>query len=261
MTIREYLDNPMGKGDSSLPNRKAMIQVLEQKYLELDRKKGKLIKMKCYREPLRDVYYFHLIIPSETDRDNTYDVVFRFYDSEKKHYKDLSISGFDVQMFTNTPSFAYTFAHTYKQNGLLIASLGKKLSRRMIQDPATVRNRFGIVNFDKYLYFGARYIVDSKRMNRIALESVTIPYNSVTFGNKIRSLDQIMKEYDVAAKKLRVEKARVTVGERPKKQSTSPLSDAGIYGNRKKRLTTKKTVKTPKTPSKPKKPIRHTGKK
>ena len=45
MTLKEYLTNPLGKGDASLPGGKLIIQNLERKYIELDEKKGNQIKL------------------------------------------------------------------------------------------------------------------------------------------------------------------------------------------------------------------------
>lgn len=39
MNIREYVENPMGKGDSSIPNRKELIEYLNLKYEKLIQKK------------------------------------------------------------------------------------------------------------------------------------------------------------------------------------------------------------------------------
>lgn len=251
MTIREYLENPMGKGDSSIPNRAALIASLNEKYLSLDRRKGKDIKMTIYRVPLKNEYYFHLIIPSETERDNTYDVVFRFFDPENAHNRELTISGFDIQVFTNTPSFAYTFAYVYRQSGLLIEWLSKKLGKKPVTQQAVVRNKFGLINFDKYLYFGAKYILESKHMNRIAIESTSIPMNRAGFERKIRSLEQIMREYDTAKSKLRTEKRHVKKSTRTKVSGTTMSGDAGLYNRNNKKPTppmkASKSVKHPKT--------------
>lgn len=204
MNIREYVDNPMGKGDSSIPNRKQLIESLDIKYRGLIRNKGNNIKMSIYKTGNRtDDIYFHLIIPSETERTNTYDVVFKFSDTKREHRKSLSISEYDVFVFSNSPSFAYTFAYVYAKNNLFISELSDKLGKEFFKKAPDVRNRFGIVTYEKYVYFGARFILDSKRMNRAFCDMIARPYHKDQFSVRIRKLETIMAEYSKAEKSLR----------------------------------------------------------
>lgn len=203
MNIREYLDNPMGKGDSSIPNRQSLILSLSAKYDTLIDNKEKEIQMKIYRNGIKGDYYFHLIIPSETKRKNTYDVVFEFRDPNKEHVKDLSLGNYEIRVFSNTPSFAYTFANVYDKEGLIIDFLKPKLGKKIFQLRPEVRNRYGIVNYDKYLYFGARYIIESKMLNKAFLDMRSHNDNNLRFRSNIRTLNDIMEEYKLAEQELR----------------------------------------------------------
>ena len=252
MNIREYVDNPMGKGDSSIPNRKQLVDSLNIKYEELIRKKGNKIKMTTYKDKLRDVYYFHLVIPSESDRNNSYDVVFRFSDESKKYHKELSISNYDVSVFSNSPSFAYTFAYVYAKHGLFIEWLSKKLGEEFITKEPEIRNRFGIINYEKYVYFGARYILDSKRLNRALLDMSARVYTRLVLGKEIRNLTTIMKEYHNADAELRrkkkKQKAKGESSGRPSGRSKSVQSKASksvsVKTSREKIQPKKKVIKT-----------------
>lgn len=207
MNIREYVDNPMGKGDSSIPNRKELIDSLEVKYQRLIREKGNKIEMKAYRARNKtDDVYFHLIIPSESGRGNSYDVVFKFSDTKREHYNELSISKYDVSVFSNSPSFAYTFAYVYEKNGLFISQFKQKLGKEFFRNAPEVRNRFGIINYEKYVYFGARFILDSKRLNRAFLDMIARPYSADLLLKNVRKLDVIMAEYRKAETKLKKKK-------------------------------------------------------
>lgn len=209
MNIREYVENPMGKGDSSIPNRKELIESLNLKYEKLIREKDKDLKMVIYRDLKNDEYYFHLTIPSESERSNSYDVVFLFYDDkEHSHHGELSIANYNVKVFSNSPSFAYTFAYVYADNGLMIDSLRSKLGKEFFKKAPEVRNRFGIINYEKYIYFGAKYILDSKRLNRAFADMGARPYVGTSFNHNIRTLETIMKEYHNAEAQLRRKKKR-----------------------------------------------------
>lgn len=252
MNIREYVDNPMGKGDSSIPNRKQLVESLNLKYENLIRNKGNKIKMTAYRDKLKDVYYFHLIIPSESERDNSYDVVFQFSDESKQHHHELSISNYDVKVFSNSPSFAYTFSYVYAKHGLLIDWLSSKLGKEFITKEPVVRNRFGIINYEKYVYFGARYILDSKRLNRGLLDMMAKPYTKLVLGNEIRRLSDIMKEYHNAEAKLRRKRKKLKENDIPdgrpegrsKKVQPKPTKSTTVKSSKEKIQPKRKTVKT-----------------
>lgn len=208
MTIQEYIDNPMGKGDAALSkNRILMLNTLNQKYEILTSKKK--IKMKCYRAGKK--YYIHLIIPSETERNNTYDVVFEFSDDKKEWSKLLSIRNYSVRVFANSPSFAYTFAYVYKKHDLLINSLVKKLGKEFVKIAPDVRNRYQIVSYEKYVFFGAKYIVDSGILNRAKIDSQAIAVLGGFPASKVRSLEEIMDEYDKEYNKLRKDRNKEKV--------------------------------------------------
>lgn len=259
MTLSEYLDNPMGKGDASLPNKTMVIQTLSSKYNKLMEQKGDNIKLTMYRQGLTGEYYAHLIIPSETERDNTYDVVFRFFDSNKEHTKDLSIRKYDVQMFTNTPSFAYTFFYVYRQYGLLIPLFDGKFGKEFLTMAPTIRNRFEVVNFDKYLYFGARYLLDSKWfLNRAYLDTHCVKLNQKKLVASVRSLKTIMSEYNTAHSKLQQQKKYAKVASKRKTTTMTPGVDVGV----KRPVTSKESTKARIKPKrKPVKPVRKVSKK
>ena len=226
MYLQQFLDNPIGKGDASIPNKSLLLGALAakyDKYTDGSTGRNKTIEMKVYRNAGSDTYYFWLILPTETERDNSYDVVFKFHDPEKQHRRDLSIAKYDFQVFANTPSFAYTFSYVYNKNGLLIPELSSKLGRRFYSDSPDVRNRNQNLMYDKYVYFAARYIIESKKMNRVTLEAIAKVYDKKYLVSHIRTLDTIMDEYRKAEEKLKKkQKAEKTHKPSLKKTSSSP---------------------------------------
>lgn len=200
MTLRDFLSNPAGKGDSSL-GRAAIISTLNAKYDELV--KNKRIKCKIYRKlGGSSDYFIHLIIPTETERDNTYDVVFHLYNNKKEN-PTAQVRDYNVKFFTNTPSFAYTFLYVYYQNGLFEESLKNKFDATFLKQAPVERNQFNVVNYDKYLYFGAKYVVESHLLSEGSLNLRSISYSSELFNRSIRTFDQIMNEYRKAENKLK----------------------------------------------------------
>lgn len=227
MTIKEYIENPMGKGDAVLgQNRQVIVSTLKEKYETLTNHKE--IKMKCYTAALAvpTKYYIHLTIPSETERENTYDVIFEFTKDKNKPMKD-----WDVKVFSNSPSFAYTFAYVYLHHDLMIKSLGKKLGKEFIKIEPNTRNKFKVVSYEKYVFFGAMFIIDSKILNEEAFRKKSVQYSTTIYPGKVRTLQEIMKEYDAAKGKLERKKRqeRKAIDAKEKKETRKPQKvESGI---------------------------------
>lgn len=221
MTIQEYLDNPMGKGDASIINRKIIQESMMSKFHKYVNKKGKLIKMRSYVTAGGE-YYIHLILPSETDRDNTYDIAFRFYDPDKKFIASKSVRDYQVQMFSNDPSFAYTFAYVYHENGLMVRGLEERIGKEFISKKPVVRNSHQIVNYEKYLFFGAKYLLENNFLNRVYLTTHATTFLQVAFVKSIRPLSTIMTEYHKAERQLSKEKKYAKAQETKEKSRKEP---------------------------------------
>lgn len=210
MTFKEFIDNPVGKGDTSI-NVSLITNSLLIKYnnsYSSDKKDKKVIEMKVFHQPVKDIYWIWLVIPSETGRGNSYDVVYKFINPKSTDRTSLSISKFDIQVFANSPSFAYTYSYVYNQKSLLVPELSSKLGKTFMNKAPDTRNRNQIVLFDKYIYFGAKYIMDTKVLNRAVADVKAKKFDEKLIIPRIRTLDTIMKEYHQAEEKNRGEKLR-----------------------------------------------------
>lgn len=229
MTLKDFLTNPSGKGDTAL-NTKAIASILDSKYSKLLEKKERLIKCTIYKVLTKEVYYIHLVIPTETERDNTYDVVIQLSDLEGAHKHETSIVNYDAKFFSNAPSFAYTYAKVYRDNELLIQSLQNKFDKQQLTGNPDMRNRYGIVGYDKYLYFGVKYIMESKMLSKLTIGYRSIRYSAAVFVPQIRSIDKIMQEYHRAEQKLKKSKDKSGSDKQQKERTNRSLQgDAGIY--------------------------------
>lgn len=230
MLLREFLDNPVGKGDAAI-NVSVIKQALSNKYDKYI-KSNKKVEMKVFRQPLKDVYWVWLIMPSETERSNTYDVVFAFSNPKPTDRFTSALGKFDIQIFANVPSFAYTHAYVYNQHGLLINSLSSKLGKTFISKAPDTRNRNQVLLFDKYVYFGARYIMDSMVLNRAVADARSSKYDEKNFNSKIRTLETIMEEYRVAENKLKKKSDNNEKKRRETRQSNDKGNVNRINGNK-----------------------------
>lgn len=208
MTLNEFLDNPIGKGDASVNTAviKSALDVKYRSYTDASTGKKKIINLKIYRQPMKDIYWIVMTIPSETERTNSYDVVYKFINPKPMNRTSLSISKFDIQIFANSPSFAYTYSYVYNKHGLLIPELSSKLGRKFTSTAPDTRNRNQIILYDKYVYFGARYILDSKVLNRMVADAKSSPYDEKYLQSHIRTLNNIMDDYRIAEEKLKGKK-------------------------------------------------------
>ena len=132
---------------------------------------------------------------------------------------------------------------------MFIDSLSNKYEKEILSLDPKVRNRYGIVNYDKYVYFGAKFIMESRLLTKASLNLRSITYSKTVFNARIRSLGTIMNEYHKAEKKLKNKKEttkKTTHSTQPKIKTTGGIKTA-------------KTVK-PKTPKQPKAKVSKTVK-
>lgn len=223
MTIQEYIDNPMGKGDASVINRKIIKESMISNFHRYEEKKGKQVKSHPF-VTVNGEYYFLLVLPTETERDNSYDVVFHFFDREKKFLSSKSIKDYDVKMFSNDPSFGYTFAYVYNKNGMMVESLIPKLGKKFVTSPPKTRNKFEVVNYNKYIFYGAMILLERKYLTRLYLTSHATTYSSKLLVSKVRTLETIMNQYHIAERNLMREKRYVKHEEKRAKQKEKARS-------------------------------------
>jgi len=239
MILKDFLENPAGKGDSSMTNRAMLRSMLDSKYDKLVQ--NKQIKHTIYRMLNQDTYFVHPVIPTETERDNSYDVVFKFTGTVDTK-SDISLNNYNVRMFCNAPSFAYTFARVYIKEDLMVPELIEKFPKEITQFDPEVRNRYGIVNYDKYLYFGAKYVVESRMLSKTTINIRSVSYSDLVFKQRVRSFDKIMNEYRRAKNKLTENKKA------EKKNINKPTRSTDATGKvEKKTGKSRKTVATAKT--------------
>lgn len=230
MTLSEFIKNPVGKGDASV-NIRLITEALNAKYMTWITRERNNIEVKVYTG--KDFYLVKLITPTETDRGNTTDVVFKFTDTKKEHTKDRSVEKYDIQLFSNSHSFVYTYAYVYNKNKLVIQELKGKLPSRCFTDAPKVRNRNELVLFDKYIYFAAKFLLSNDQLSKeiLGLKSRQIS-NKQLFLSKVRSFKQIEEEYNKAEQIRRANKKRRQLEEKElaKVKSTKPSDDIRIIG-------------------------------
>lgn len=203
MDIRQYLDNPMGKG-AIIQGKQLIIDDLDKRFEKLNT--DKKIESDVYKDG--NNYIFHIKLPSESERDNTYDVVIEFSPVDKTSLSDESIINYNVKFFSNCPSFIFTYAYAYNDKNLFIDFLSKKLDEQVLKNAPVVKNPMNIVNFEKSIYFACKYLVEEKNLNKNYLKSFVQRFKKKDFIHSIRTQAQIMEEIKKAKLLLNDEKEK-----------------------------------------------------
>lgn len=113
-----------------------------------------------------DVFYYHIIVPSESQKTKylgnySYDVVIRFFAENPAVKAMQSLGQYYVQFYSNCPSFMFTYAYIYKQEGYLIEALYDKLDPDYINVPPTKTNPSMKKCYDKSIYMATRFLLEN----------------------------------------------------------------------------------------------------
>lgn len=152
MTFDKYIDNP--SGGSVFTNRNMYKDMYKKKFNSVLLREQGNIKYTLYTgNDSTDSHYVYLKIPSEVVPDFYYDVVIRFYTKSNSHKNEATLRRYSVQFYSNDPAFVYTFAHSFKKNGLFIDDLSPKMLTGALKTKAKVRNPKDDVWYVKSLFF------------------------------------------------------------------------------------------------------------
>ena len=156
-TLTEFVVSPFGNRDV-------------QKYDEYESKYKEFIlsnRIRVYGMCIVEgSYYFHIKVPSEskTSKDGKYeyDVVIRFFTENTDISKEGHLRNYNIQFFSNSPSFIYKYAYLYKKEGYLINALYNKLDPSYFNTPPEKSNPDMKLSYDKSIYFACRYLSDKQ---------------------------------------------------------------------------------------------------
>jgi hypothetical protein len=208
MSIRQYVDNPSGKGSAFLAKRATIKQGMNMTFIKLLQKHRQQFFAVPYIYPNGDVL-FHVKVPSEEYATNkiVYDVLFRLYADNNNRY-----SMRNMRVFSNSPSFLYTYAYVYYHSDLIInePNLVSKLPSIAITQPPTVRNPIESLGFEKSTYVAARYLLDGFILNDSYINRFGIRINPIEERRLLTAVanPEVLVALYAHAKDLQVKKPR-----------------------------------------------------
>lgn len=197
ITMDSYMKNPVGHGSASVARRDVIRRNLESRYLTLYRRHKKDFKVAGSYLDKDGNYLIHFKIPSEF-YDLQYDVVLRFLVDDKSRI-DTTLKNYQLQLFSNSPNFVYTYAYVYNKDGNVIPFLKNKISRIAFTQPPVVRNPNQSYGFEKSVYWAILYIRENpKVVNKANMNPEKL--NAGTLASKIMKASAKQLEYNKAKK-------------------------------------------------------------
>lgn len=238
MTIQEYLNNPMGKGSSAL-----MLSTIRQSLNPQYEQLSPRMSVKWYS--LTDnLYIAHVKIPSRKHDKLFYDVLLQFDISTVTSY---TINDATMKIFSNCPSFTYTYAYVYNERNELIDWCKSKYNKTILKKKPENRNPDQILNYERSIYLACKYLSTNSRnyVSRMKAIAVTAK-NTRNILSEVKTNDEIetlYQEYSATTKKERKVEPNKTQTTKP-----SPKSKSGSIAKPSHHTkTTKKTTKTSST--------------
>ena len=235
MTIQEYLNNPMGKGSSAL-----MLSTIRQSLNPQYEQLSSRMSVKWYS--LNDnLYIAHVKIPSRKHDQLFYDVLLQFDISTVTSY---TINDATMRIFSNCPSFTYTYAYVYNERNELIDWLRSKYNKDILKKRPENRNPDQILNYERSIYLACKYLSANSRnyVSRIKATAVTTK-NTRIILSEVRTNDEIETLYQQYSASIKKEKNTEPNKTQTTKPSPKTKSGSGVKPPHRTK-TTKKTSKT-----------------
>lgn len=246
MNIHEYLNYPMGKGASYMMIGEAK-QILIDKFL-LDESE---INYNLYNTGYTLVFHFEL--PSHSAKGVKYDVVIEFPYKKEDLDRGNNLYEFPFKVYSNSPSFIYTYAYVFYQKNLICNWLVNRYDRKTLSTPPKQRNEFGIIFYEKSIFFSLYYI--RKNINQ-SLDLLTKSAKRASYAQirvNVSSQTEIKRNTNIQKEENKMERATNRVMSRSK--DDDEIDELQSYAPSKAKPTKKPKggIKARK-PSKPSKP-------
>lgn len=163
----------------------------EQRYDLVTKKLKKKFDVRIFQES-ETSYYYKILVPSDT-RNLYYDVVIHFFETSQETH--MSMKDWNVEFFSNCPSFVYNYAYAYNKKKLLIDSLYDKLGKDVLEKKPDERNPKLEIMWDKSIFYAIHHImINAQYSQRYFVKRNALEYNPETFFDSIRSAKEIMEE-------------------------------------------------------------------
>lgn len=216
MTIREYLDNPSGKG--AAVNSKVIYEVFLEKFKKYEEmKRDVIIKAFKYKKK----YYIYAKLESQSVDKCYYQCVIELTPNDKDTSANLEKTA-DMKVYVNSPSFNFTFAHVFLREKLIIESFKAKYSREVKHTAPKTRNPYSVVGYEKILVFTLLTAIRKGMLNK---DKYKDDKNfMVDMYKNLRKPDEVLKEYELLKRKQAEAKRKEKEKQKEDLKKTSPTT-------------------------------------
>lgn len=206
MKIDDYIKHPAGKG-AIIPGKDMIITNWDYRFELLQKNKGDELLVNIYTNGTN--IYYHFIIPTENkERKNSYDIILKFKETKETDKSDTSYRQYEIEFFSNCPSFTYGYAYVANLNGYLIKEFADRYDEKILKYPPVSKNPGLIFGYEKSIYFACKYLIDNKVMlMKSYVESHSKPLTK-EITKTIRHMNLIEEEYTRADKIMREERRK-----------------------------------------------------
>ena len=271
MLLKEFmLDNvSVGKGSVKIPM-KGFIESMRERYEEMSKNNVKPFLHSVYKVTPGNRIIVHVKVPSRSLETKFYYDVLLELDPPKNA---VSIEDCHVKIFSNSPSFVYSYAYVFyhldpdgkpvdpkkarRTAGMLINRLqGKipssrllmpgtenKLGDEVLKNPPVIRNPHNLPLFDSSIYLAIIYLEDDTDLSTILRKARRI--TELQLLNTIPDFDSLMEQRKRIARK---------EADKKKKEKARVQAEFKEHETKLRRLNSSRNIMKPKTPTSMRKP-------
>ena len=206
--MEQYILNPMGKRNAVMNAvaREAIASDYLKRYARIMMREHSDIHHVLYRDEKHNRYIAHINVPSETVPKFYYDILFEFTADENVKGGGEDLFKYNCRFFSNDPSFVYTYAHVFNQDGIFFSDLRSKMSKIAMKKPPTETNPNKTVGYVKTIYFAYLFMKARDLNNRQKFIAQSIPLSIRKILGDVEDADEKIAKRQEEGEKLHKEK-------------------------------------------------------
>ena len=174
-----------------------------------------------YEDSETNTFWAHIKVPSETVKRFYYDIVFKFTADQSVSGLGQDLLKYNVQFYSNDPSFVFTFAHVFATNNLFIKELAPKMSKRALAEPANEKNPNGDVGYVKTIFFAYLLMKNKGLYKKSRFQAESKPFD----------LRKLLQEIEAADDKIDARQEAQKTVTKERKKDMSIVTDY-VMGNK-----------------------------
>ena len=198
----QQIVKPFNSGFSAV-SIKYLLEDLQHRYVA---NISDFVKIKVIKE--KDTYYVLLKLPSESNSKYPesnhifYDVILELIPPNKNALNEDKLRDYDVKVFSNCPSFVYTFTYVYYKKGALINMPKGFYTRKAISSAPKSRNPLLLFGIEKTLWFSICYMDDRRLWKRDVLDSMV---------DEKTKLKDAIKEFNIVGQDQKLQEVEIRI--------------------------------------------------